>query len=242
MKILLIGDIHGNLEAIETVLEKERDVDKVVVTGDMIGYMPNPIEVLDITKNFDCILGNHDYTVLNPERLDWFNPIARQALTWTKNQLRKKDLDFLKTLPFKREYCEENFTIVHGSLGIDPFEYLFDAFQAEQNFKVMKTNLLFIGHTHVPIIWERNKKNNIYEIEIEYNKELLLNKSSKYIFNIGAVGQPRDKDPRSCYVIYDTEKYSVCYKRQEYNINKTVQKIIENGLPKFLFERIMIGI
>lgn len=242
MRILLIGDIHGNLEALESVLLKEKkNVDKVVVTGDVIGYMANPREVLSIVKDFDCILGNHDYTVLNSERLEWFNPIAKQALLWTKEQLKEEDFDFLKTLPFERNYYEEGFTMVHGSLGTDPFEYLEEDFQARQNFKIMKTKILFIGHTHVPIAWEEGKGKNIYDVEIEYDKEILLEKSSKYIFNIGSVGQPRDMDPRACYVIYDTERYSVCYKRQEYNVGKTVQKIIENNLPRFLYERIMIG-
>ena len=242
MKILLIGDIHGNLEALQSVLGEEKDVDKVVMTGDAIGYMANPREVLDIVKNFDCILGNHDYTVLNPERLDWFNPVAKKALVWTKKQLRKEDFVFLKELPFQRSYEEEGLTVVHGCLGVDPFEYLEMDFQAKENFELMKTNLLFLGHTHVPKVWQKDRNKDIWNLaKIEYNKEMFLDKSSKYIFNIGSVGQPRDNDPRACYAIYDTEKYSICYKRKKYDIGKTVQKIIENNLPRFLFERIVVG-
>lgn len=244
MKILLIGDIHGNIEALDAVLTKEVDkIGNVIVLGDIVGYMANPKEAIDSVKDFDCILGNHDYAMCNTEMIWWFNSVARQALTWTKKQLREEDFTFLKGLPFQRIYKNENFTVVHGCLGDDPFEYLLDIYQAEKNFKLMSTDLLFVGHTHVPIIWQEDSLENIKEFTtIDYDKEILLDEHLKYIFNIGSVGQPRDGDSRSCYVIYDTEKYSVCYRRQEYDINKTVRKIAENNLPRFLYERLTLGV
>ena len=101
MKILLISDIHGNLEALINVLYNNQNVGKVIVLGDIIGYMPNPNECIKLVKDYDCILGNHEYTILNPKRLNYFNPYAKEALLWTKEQLTNGNISFLEQLPFK---------------------------------------------------------------------------------------------------------------------------------------------
>ncbi|MGB4312170.1 MAG: metallophosphoesterase family protein [Natronincolaceae bacterium] len=249
MKIGLISDIHGNLEALETVLEclsaKEK-VDKIIVLGDIVGYMANPNECVELTKNYDCIQGNHDYTVVYEEDLDWFNPIAKEALIWTINKLTDTNKNILKNLPLTKIYERENFTISHGTLN-DPerFFYMDRSFEAQESFNLMETQLLFIGHTHVPQYFILNEDNTPADIEtvsdINYKQAIQLQKNRKYIFNIGSVGQPRDRNYKSCFVIYDTDEKTVKYIRLPYNVRVTARKIKKNQLPKFLYKRILIG-
>ena len=249
MKIGLISDIHGNLEALETVLEylsaKEK-VDKIVVLGDIVGYMANPNECVQLTKNYDCIQGNHDYTVVYEEDLDWFNPIAKEALIWTINKLTSENKSILKNLPLTKIY-EEDFTISHGTLNSpEKFLYMDRDFEAWESFKLMETQLLFIGHTHVPqyfILHGEGSPDTIEIIfEINYRREIQLQENKKYIFNTGSVGQPRDNNYKSCFAIYDTDRKTVKYIRLPYNVRKTARKAKNNQLPRFLYKRILIGI
>ncbi len=250
MKIGLISDIHGNLEALETVLKylsTEEKVDKIIVLGDIVGYMTNPNECVQLTKNYDCIQGNHDHTVVYEKDLDWFNPIAKDALIWTINKLTNENKNILKNLPLTKTYVEEDFTISHGTLNSpEKFLYLDRIFEAYENFQLMETQLLFIGHTHVPqyfILHENNSPENIELIsKINYKQEIQLQKNKDYIFNIGSVGQPRDYNYKSCFVIYDTDKKTVKYIRLPYDVEKTAEKIKKNYLPNFLYRRILIGI
>lgn len=247
LKIGLISDIHGNLEALEAVLEylsaKEK-VDKIVVLGDIVGYMANPNECVGLTKNYDCIQGNHDYTVVYEKDLDWFNPIAKEALIWTISELTDTNKNILKNLPLTKVYKEENFTISHGTLNSpEEFLYLDGIFEARESFKLMETQLLFVGHTHVPqyFILHKNDSNIEEVFRINYKREIQLQENKNYIFNIGSVGQPRDHDYKSCFVIYDTDEKTVKYIRLPYNVRITARKVKENHLPKFLYKRILIG-
>ncbi len=250
MKIGLISDIHGNLEALEVVLEylstKEK-VDKIIVLGDIVGYMANPNECVQLTKNYDCIQGNHDCTVVYEEDLDWFNPVAKEALIWTINKLTNENKNILKNLPLTKVYKEENFTISHGTLNSpEKFLYLDEIFEAYESFKLMETQLLFIGHTHIPQYFILHKNDSSEDIEIiskiNYKREIQLQENKNYIFNIGSVGQPRDYNYKSCFAIYDTDKKTIKYIRLPYNVRKTAKKIKSNRLPKFLYKRILVGI
>ncbi|HZK57341.1 MAG TPA: metallophosphoesterase family protein [Clostridia bacterium] len=249
MKIGLISDIHGNLEALEAVLEhlsvKEK-VDKTVVLGDIVGYMANPNECVELVKNYDCIQGNHDCTVVYEEDLDWFNPVAKEALIWTINELTDKNKNILKDLPLTKIYSEEDFTISHGTLNSpEEFLYMDRSFEAQESFDLMETQLLFVGHTHVPKYFISNGDNSPANIEmvsgINYKQEIQLQENKKYIFNIGSVGQPRDYNYKSCFVIYDTDKKTIKYARLPYKVRITARKVKKNRLPKFLYKRILVG-
>ncbi len=249
MKIGLISDIHGNLEALEVVLEylsTKEEADKIIALGDIVGYMANPNECVQLTKNYDCIQGNHDCTVVYEEDLDWFNSIAKEALIWTINKLTDENKNILKNLPLTKVYNEENFTISHGTLNSpEKFLYLDNIFDAYESFKLMETQLLFIGHTHVPQYFILHKDNSPEDIEmvskINYKREIQLQKNKSYIFNIGSVGQPRDYNYKSCFAIYDTDKKTVKYIRLPYKVRTTAKKIKKNHLPKFLYKRILVG-
>lgn len=249
MKIGLIADIHGNLEALEVAfkyLSEKEKADKIIVLGDIVGYMANPNECVQLVKDYDCIQGNHDCTVVYEEDLDWFNPVAKEALLWTINELTDENKNVLKNFPLTRIYKKENFTISHGTLNSpERFLYLDGNFEAYESFKLMETKLLFVGHTHVPQYFILHGDNSIENIEmisdIDYKREIQLQENKSYIFNIGSVGQPRDYNYKSCFAIYDTDRKTVKYIRLPYNVRKTAKKIKKNRLPKFLYRRILIG-
>ena len=234
MKRALISDIHGNLEALEAVLKDIRQVsvDEIYCLGDIIGYGPNPCECLDLViKNCtSTILGNHDQAALfDPEG---FNPMALQAIYWTRDQLDNgpgsaatvnQRWDFLGELP--RQLDEGMLRFVHGSPR-DPTneyvfpEYVFDQRKMEILFGKVQ-NYCFMGHTHLPGVFTTQCE-FISPDECDYSYQL---GSEKVLVNVGSVGQPRDDDNRSCYAIIDTDAKTLQYRRVEYDIDKTANKI-----------------
>lgn len=250
MRILLIGDIHGNIEALETCLmnSKNENIDRVNVLGDIVGYMANPNECIERVKTMECISGNHDSAVYNDKELEQFNPFACRAILWTREHIGEGNLSFLKSLPSYKTYYDENYTIAHGSI-IDPYMYLEYESQVRLNVKFMPTDLLFVGHTHIPAFWcvstgkstVRLYHAKVNELEIEYGTNIPLQRDKKYIINIGSVGQPRDKNPKGCCLIYDSDEYYVKFLRFEYPVDKTIEKIKNNGLPEFLHKRLLSG-
>lgn len=255
MKIGMLSDIHGNLEALLVALEilRRENVDQIKVLGDCVGYMTNPNECLNLVKQNKILLGNHDYAVINKNELYRMNDYAIQALKWTKKELSKDNISLLKTLPYTITDIEDNYTMVHSSLS-EPseFNYINNNYEALNNFKLLTTQILFVGHTHVPEIWakstdEPNDDTKLYllggkAISMEDRCCFKLDSSYKYIFNIGSVGQPRDKNPKGCLVLFDTINQTIEYRRFDYPRNITVQKIIDAKLPEFLYKRLLLGI
>ena len=234
MKRALISDIHGNLEALEAVLDdiQQISVDEIYCLGDIIGYGPNPCECLDlvIKKCSATILGNHDQAALFDP--DGFNPMALQAIYWTRDQLDNgpgstatvnKRWDFLGELP--RHLDQGEFRFVHGSPR-DPTneyvfpEYVFDQRKMEILFGKVQ-NYCFMGHTHLPGIFTTQCE---FISPDECDNEFALG-SEKVLVNVGSVGQPRDDDNRSCYAILDMDAKTLSYRRVEYDIDKTADKI-----------------
>lgn len=243
MKYFIMSDIHGNLEALESALEviERRGSGKIVVLGDIVGYMCNPNECIEKVKNFDCIKGNHDYAVVNREMLGWFNENAKKALLWTISKLEYEKIEFLDLLPYVRNY--EGFTVVHGDITApEKFNYIKgDRGILRINFEKMEKNVLLVGHTHYPCVFVRNntgKISHVYDLNSRMNLDV---ETCKYIINVGSVGQPRDGDKRGCFVMFDDENMSIEYVRFEYDIFKTAQKMIENHMPEMLYKRLYIG-
>jgi predicted phosphodiesterase len=251
VKRALISDIHGNLEALEAVLVDIASVGaaEIYCLGDIIGYGPNPCECLDIVMN-RCkvtILGNHDQAALFDP--DGFNPMALNAIYWTRDRLDNgpgspaqinKRWDFLGELP--RQVTQDDWKYVHGSPR-DPTneyvfpEYIFDHRKMEILFgKVSK--YCFQGHTHLPGVFSTD-----CEFLAQENMEGPIRLGEdKLMINVGSVGQPRDGDRRSCYVVVDTDAMTVQFRRVEYDFEKTIQKIydiadLDNGLG----DRLRIG-
>ncbi|MEN1681260.1 MAG: metallophosphoesterase family protein [Planctomycetota bacterium] len=253
MRRAIISDIHGNLEALTSVLEHidGQNVDEVVCLGDIIGYGPNPCECLDLVIKHCrfCLLGNHDQAALfDPEG---FNSGAERAIFWTRDQLEnaKGDRqtidarwDFLGALP--RVQREGDWLYVHGSPRNPVNEYVFpeDIYNQKKMDKLFSLveHGCFQGHTHVPGVFTEGR-NFLSPEDTEYTYKV---GDSKFMVNVGSVGQPRDGDPRSCYVIQETEggAGTLNFFRVDYDTDGTAAKIYDTpDLDDFLGDRIKQG-
>jgi len=248
LKRALISDIHSNLEGLQAVLEdiKRQGVSEIYCLGDIIGYGPNPRECIDLVMQCKaCILGNHDQGALfDPEG---FNSGAERAIFWTREQLEDprgnpadnaRRWDFLGELP--RCVREGYFLFVHGSARNPLNEYVFpeDCYNQRKMEKIFSLiqRYCFQGHTHVPGVFTEDMT-YLAPDEIDYEYPL---GEGKLMINVGSVGQPRDSDNRSCYVIIDENK--VVFRRVEYDFNVTAQKIYnEPSLDNFLGDRLKEG-
>ena len=239
-KIAILGDIHANLDALETVLAdcRAEGVDEYLCTGDVVGYNACPHECMEIVRNLDCpvMMGNHDFYVSSEQNLDDFNPHAAFVVNWTRAQLSAEEIDWLKLLPFARTV--KGLSLVHATMdNPETFGYVFDNLQAEANFILQKTPLCFHGHTHCPMIYEKSMQ-GVYRIDPQ---DFKLQLGRKYFINVGSVGQPRDGDPRATYVIYDTQERTVRFRRLAYDVAAAQARIRAAGLPERLAERLAYG-
>lgn len=239
MKYAIIADIHGNLEAFQTVLEdiKTQNVNQIVCLGDVVGYNANPKECLQIVRdmNIPCVKGNHDEYCSSEDALEGFNPHAAEAVHWTRNQLTTDDRQWLRDLKYSR--MVGNFTIVHATLDAPQrWGYVFDKLAAAASFPYQNTQVCFFGHTHVPVAFMRDSvvRGGTYS-------KFKIDLSKKYFVNVGAVGQPRDNNPKSAYVVFDTDAGTIELRRLDYDIPTTQEKIRAAGLPERLAERLEFG-
>ena len=239
MKYAIIADIHGNLEAFQVVLEdiRAQNATHVVCLGDIVGYNANPNECLDIVRdmNIPCVKGNHDDYCSTENHLDGFNPHAAEAVHWTRNQLSAADKQWLADLKYSR--LAANFTMVHATLDApERWGYVFDKLAASASFPYQNTQVCFFGHTHVPVAFMRDTtvRGGTYS-------KFKVDPSKKYFINVGAVGQPRDNNPKCAYVLYDMDASTIELRRLEYDIEAAQRKILAAGLPERLAERLAYG-
>lgn len=241
MKYAVYSDIHSNLEAFEVVLKdiNRQKVDKKIFLGDIVGYGPNPNECIEILKkNADIILaGNHDWAAVGKTDTSYFNPYAKESIEWTAEQLSKENRKFLRNL--RPAITLNEFHIFHSTpLEPEQWHYIMTTQDAQENYELLKKDLCFIGHSHQPVVIEFVDKVNIMPFYDLYKQ---LEKDRKYIVNVGSVGQPRDANPDSCYLIYDSKARSFEYRRIEYNIEKVQKKMKKHRLPQYLIERLAYG-
>jgi len=242
MRALIISDIHANLTALEAILQEAKDFDATWCLGDLVGYGPDPNECIELIRtlpNLSCILGNHDSAVINQIDPNSFNPEARMAIQWTKNELSKENKAFLSNLP--TTLTQKNVTIAHGSPRHPVWEYLLDPQTAMISFNYFETPFCFVGHTHLPAIFTlENKTDSCAILKIpKPNQNFTLIERS--IINPGSVGQPRDKDTRSAFAIYDTENHQWDYRRVTYDIPSVQKRMRKAKLPKRHINRLSAG-
>ncbi|OIN95853.1 hypothetical protein AUJ66_08140 [Candidatus Desantisbacteria bacterium CG1_02_38_46] len=236
MKYGIVSDIHGNLEALMTVLSYLRDkVSSYICSGDIVGYGPYPNECVEVMRTLEGLIlvaGNHDLGAVGMKDIAELNSDARTAIIWTSKVLNPENREYLRNLKCKVE--EKKFTVVHGSPQDPTNEYLLDSCTMEKNLSFFNTALCFIGHSHIPLYYHKKK------IEILGDDER-INPEEKAIVNLGSVGQPRDRNPMASFGIYDDEKGEIEIKRLSYDIRKTQEAMIKVDLPPFLIIRLTIG-
>ncbi len=241
MRIGVVSDIHGNLEAFKAVLEAMGPVDELWCLGDIVGYGPNPRECIELLQahRHRCVLGNHDAAVLGRLDLYWFNPVARKAIEWTASTLGPSAITYLKSLPDKVQ--EGNFTLVHGSLREPLEEYLVSVDAAMGHFRLQTTPYCFVGHSHIPLLFRELVPGRSVSLrQIAGNSSIHLG-TERTIVNPGAVGQPRDGDPRASCAVLNLEAGTVEIARVPYDIEAVQRKMIAAGLPSPLAERLAYG-
>jgi diadenosine tetraphosphatase ApaH/serine/threonine PP2A family protein phosphatase len=243
LRTAFISDIHANLEALEVVLAdiETQGIDRIVCLGDIVGYGPQPNECADLVRKRSevTVVGNHDYAALGRIDTLGFNEYARAAADWTTRALSPDTVAFLSELPLTR--ILDGMLLVHAS-PLDPerWTYVLSYQEAERQFAAFQERLCFIGHSHLPVVIEENGV-QINALNFADNVPLRLHRGRRYMVNVGSVGQPRDRDPRSGYAWYDDEMDAAMLRRLEYPVGKVQEKILSAGLPHFLAQRLEEG-
>lgn len=240
MRLAIISDIHGNLEAFKAVLSDidTSKPDRMVCLGDNVGYGPDPEAVVQLLRlrGIESVMGNHELGLFDDQVLNWFNPRARVSLKRTRQMLSDESLSFLATLP--KAIVLEKIRFVHGFPPDSPLVYLFQIPDSSLHrvLERMAEQICFIGHTHVLrlALWEPH----VFEKRRLKQQAFYLPPGSKAIVNVGSVGQPRDGDNRAKYVLFDTRENRIDVRAVDYPREVTIRKIIEAGLPREHAERL----
>lgn len=243
MRIAVFSDIHGNLEALQTALNylTDQKIKQCLCLGDIVGYGANPNECVKVIKEMNClsVAGNHDFGVLEKTDISNFHHAAQDAIFWIRKQIATEVKEYLENLPVSANF--QDLFLVHATCQ-NPlrWHYLLNAQQAQDDFAYLKEKIGFIGHSHVPIVFEycdTTKKTEVINAE----KVEIKPGDYRYLINTGSIGQPRDGNPQTCFVIVDTANGLVEYIRLDYDIKLTQKKIRAAGLPEILASRLEIG-
>jgi diadenosine tetraphosphatase ApaH/serine/threonine PP2A family protein phosphatase len=243
MRYLILSDIHANLEALDAALSSAGDHDEVLVLGDLVGYGADPNAVIDRVRALPSarlIRGNHDKVGAGVENVESFNHLARHAISWTASTLTPANRDWLAALPAGPVVVEDMVEICHGS-PFDEDVYIFDDLDARRALSVTERPLCLFGHTHVPAVFRFDTDLKSIGPPRGARYRLPLDEGAKYLVNCGAVGQPRDGDPRAAFGTLDTETRTLTVVRVAYDDDAAQAKIIAAGLPEVLAQRIAIG-
>ncbi|MBI2680484.1 MAG: metallophosphoesterase family protein [Candidatus Solibacter usitatus] len=241
MRYLILSDIHANWEGLAAVLESAAGLyDRIVCCGDLIGYGADPNPVVDWTRaNIAMVVrGNHDRACTGLDDLEWFNPVARAAATWTLQALGPENADYVRALP-KGPLMAGGFALMHGS-PMDEDQYVVEARDAAPVFSYLEAPVAFFGHTHLQggFVWIRQRARLL---RIPADGLVELDPECAYLLNPGSVGQPRDGDPRAAYIVYNPEERIVQFHRVPYDVATAQNKIRRAGLPQVLADRLAVG-
>jgi diadenosine tetraphosphatase ApaH/serine/threonine PP2A family protein phosphatase len=242
--IAIISDLHSNIEALDAVVKdiRRRNIERIIVLGDVIGYGPNPKETLELVRSINpevILMGNHEHALINgcPSNM---HPRAKTTIEWTHQQLSAAELQWIKDWPTHKTV--DDILAVHASPRNHVLEYIFPhdikrPGLMKERFDLLPNRHCVVGHVHIPGVFTEN---NEFLEPTDLMSNLYLFGEEKSIINVGSVGQPRDMDNRSCYVTLDGE--SVIFRRVSYDFRKTQDKILEiKGFDPFLAQRLEIG-
>ena len=236
----LISDIHGNLDALETVLADlaKRGVTSMACLGDFVGYGAAPNECIDRVRPLIevAVAGNHDMAACGRIKLGYFNDDAAHAARWTIDALTEEHHEFLRTLPMSVAW--KGARLVHSSPAEpEEWHYVLSPGDAAFEMESCEERFCFIGHSHYP---------GTFVLDGEYvtytrDSKVPAVEGRRYLVNVASVGQPRDGDPRAGYLLYDDERLTFEHVRLEYDIPAAMQRIRDAGLPPFLANRLQWG-
>jgi predicted phosphodiesterase len=250
VRYLILSDIHANWEAVQAVLAHLRrtSFDQVVFLGDAVGYGASPNQVLGWLRSVEpspiIVRGNHDRVCAGLESAEYFNRFAREASMWTLDQLDDRNLEFLRSFPEGPLDLVDGVAVCHGSAN-DEDGYIFSAYDARLAFDALPHSVVFFGHTHVPSLFMLGQGEAAGELEVQLltgrHVGIDLEPGCRYLLNPGSVGQPRDRDPRAAYAIYDDEQRRLDLYRVDYRVAMARRRIMQAGLPPVLGDRLLYG-
>lgn len=244
VRYAVISDIHSNTEALETALNeiKNRLVDRIFCCGDITGYGPEPGNCLKLLKQAGAsmIMGNHDAALTGKMSTKGFNEYAAEAVRINRESMSEAEISEINSLADAVK--ENNIFFTHGSPRDRLNEYLISERSLSENIDLFEGNICFAGHSHLPLVYEKKPDGKAkLKPAGRHGETFSIDNACRYIVNVGSIGQPRDGDPRACFVIYDTGKKKAEYVRLEYNIKATQSKMRELKLPEYLIMRIDKG-
>jgi diadenosine tetraphosphatase ApaH/serine/threonine PP2A family protein phosphatase len=238
--------VHGNLEAVTAVLADAARVGAhvVVCLGDLVGYGADPAACIEQVgeRAVAAVAGNHEHGVLGLMSLEWFNPVAKAAALWTRDRLDGDHGRYLRSLPLRSTF--EEATLVHASpRHPEEWEYLVSAEDGFEVFGDFLTRVCFVGHSHRPDVWSLGSSGPEYGgYRASQPATVRLEDGRRYLINVGSVGQPRDRDPRAAYAVWDRDDRTVAIRRIAYDHRRAAQKILGAGLPRRLADRLAHGV
>ena len=243
--IALLSDIHGNREALSACLAdaERRNAARYVFLGDLVGYGADPGWVVDRVADYCsrgavALLGNHDAAASGTPEV--MNETAAEAIFWTEQQLSVTQRDFLKNLPLT--FTEGDRLFVHASADAPAeFHYVLDTRCARRSIEATPAQQTFCGHVHVPALYNLSHTGKLFEFTPTAGVAIPLLASRRWLAVLGAVGQPRDRNPAACYAVLDTPRASLTYIRLPYDIDAAARKIRDAGLPRELAARLYEG-
>lgn len=243
MLIAILGDIHANIDALTATLDvlDRMSVDKIICAGDVVGYCAAPGECIDLLRNrgIQSVCGNHDQCTFNLDHHDNSNvrEEASTVFSWTHDRLRPDQLEWLGSLP--KVIQTDNFMVIHSSCQPHPnWTYVTSPSRAALHFLFQKTDLCFNAHSHVPLLAMHRPGQSL---TMKYFHNLILPRNVRIMIGVGAVGQPRDDDPRAAAILYNTTANSATLLRIKYDVDAAQKRILDAGLPSSLASRLALG-
>lgn len=240
MRIAVVSDIHANLHALDAVLESAGVVDAIWHLGDVVGYGPEPDAVVERLRAIGAtgVRGNHDAAAAGGPEIEWFNPDARRAMEWTRTTISAGTRSWLEALP--QTLLRDDCTLVHGSPREPIWEYVTSVPVARANLAVLESRIGLHGHTHLPVAFI--EEDGRIEVVSPGDGSVLELRGRRALVNPGSVGQPRDGDPRSSFLVLDTDTDSVSWHRAAYDVAAVQARMRAVGLPGSLAARLSVGL
>jgi diadenosine tetraphosphatase ApaH/serine/threonine PP2A family protein phosphatase len=238
--------VHSNLEALEAVLgdARRRGFEQVVCLGDLVGYAASPNQVVERVRELEPVVirGNHDKAIAGIDSAEQFNHLALQSCTWTRAELTGDNLRYLAELPVGPRQVDDRFWIAHGT-PLDEDAYILNDLDALEVFRCFTGQVCFFGHSHIPTVFGLSDEEDFFVMyPLDDEERLVLKPGCRYLINCGSVGQPRDRNPKAAYGIYDSASQTVGLYRVAYPVEETQRRILDTHLPRFLSDRLGLGV